>query len=671
MRFIVNQKPVRSFAFAEKSELIIKSAVFCGAFFCFPGLAWPDAVLDNAETVGETIDERHDDVLELETVVTEDVAIHEDEALTAELARVYAVKPVERSAAKSLGDVFRGESALRVSESGGRLQQQSVSMRGSASQDVLVKYHGITLNALSNASADLSLIPAGLLKRIAVKPNVGSERDGSGALGGVIELDSGFSEHAFEGSLSVGTLSDYAILGRKPILGDVVSTELAVFADRTSGRFEYIDAQGEHQVREHNGAWRFGGQFDMLVALDGASIEAFAFYAYLFREVGGLSEFADSFKEATSHDQTALASVTASFDPVAIGESEAEVHVTAVHRFAEDAYQNPSTVLGARKMVSNYFENRTQLGADAGFDYAEHLKTYVGVAYEYQRVLTDQLVLNQMVEAVHDRHITSFIAEESGHWFEDRFKAFAGVRAEYVSGQGWAFSPRVALAYLPWTWLTLDISSAYANRYPAFDEMYMLTESIKGDSNLKKQTSILNNLSLSFIIENWFKLDIDAFYNIHYDLIRFIPVSLYGYAARNLSESTARGFDLRGTLFVYDYFELDVGYSYNDSFVNDGHLPIPGIPRHRVTGRATGKYGIFDAWFQVSYSNGIATKMSGQYIRKNPLKLDAHIGFDLFKSVVISLDVNNILNDKETEDFRQYPLPGATGMLSVEIVLDE
>ena len=630
-------------------------AASCGAFFC--------------SLPAEVRAQDDDDVLLLDTVMTEDDT-HTPYRVSSSptLVQTHTISTRSAGAASSLADVLRESAELRVSESGGRLQKQTISLHGSASQDVLVTYHGITLNALSHASADLSLIPARLLSAAHIHTNAGSQHYGSGALGGLIELESNLAPQSIEIAASLGTLSDYAIFGRAPIRSDHTLTEIALFADHTKGDFKYIDAQNVEHTRTHNGAWRIGGQFTSAWSTDAVLLEAFCFYSALSREIAGLAEFPDAYKNATDTAHIALASLSAFFAPTPLGQSDATFELSAKHHFSRDNYENPASFLGGRPVHAQYDENRTTLSAKAFFSYAQNYTTEIEFGYEHQRVDTNTLIFNNIVPAENTRHIISIRAEENMAWLDDQLRLFAGIRIDEIINSGPAFSPRIAFSYTPNSYFTLRASTSYANRFPAFDELYIKTESIQGDEDLKLQTSILNDISISFAYSPWFELSITGFYNIHWELIRFIPVTAYLYKAKNLPLSTARGVDITANSNLFDLIELSFGYTYNDSFVNKGSLPIPGIARHHTTARVRIHYGILNAWLQTSYSAKIAQKLSGQYAPKDPFRLDAHVAFTIFDKVTISLDVKNLTNDKSSEDFRQSPLPGTTAMLGIEVI---
>jgi len=637
------------------------SAASCGAFFF--------AAITDACAQDETPN-TDQDVLFVDPTLTEDsLEVHDDAStITDDLVSSVVVSAQSSSAATSLADVLRTSSVLHVSDSGGRLQRQTVSLHGSASQDVLVTFHDIPINALSHASADLSLIPARLLESASVRTNAGSERAGSGGLGGVIELNPTHASHDIELAASAGTLEDFAFFGQKPITTANTSTEFAAFADRTSGKFDYIDAQDEIQTRNHNGAWRLGSLLDFAASTDKAQLEAFLFGAYLEREVAGLSEFPDAFKQANESSLLTLVGLKTAFSPVEVGSSTASFALNANHRYARNHYDNPTGFMGGRPVDALYNENRAFLESAVSFDYANQYSTQIALSYEAQSVGTESLIMGNRVEDEHKRHIITLRAEQNMSWFDEQLRLFAGLRIDEIVYSGQAYSPRIALNYHPVSWFDINASVSYANRFPSFDELYINTESIQGDKNLNMQKSVLNELLLSFNFAPWLEMNITGFYNIHWDLIRFIPVSAILYRAQNLSRSTARGVDLNLKSNIYDYVELSFGYTFNDSFVDEGELPIPGIARHHITARAAGFWQNLEVWVQASYTAKIAQKLSGQYAQHDPFRLDAHVGYTLLDMFKFTVDVQNLTNDRKSQDFRQYPLPGTTAMFGLEIV---
>ena len=649
--------------------MIIWGAALGSALFClYPKTVFAQNALTQPYTDESSLPAN--DIFILDTIQTSAAEESTPPAARATFEHKRQIDTSTSTAASALSDLLEGESLLRVQDSGGRLQRQTLSMRGSAAQDILLTYHGITLNSLSWASADLSLIPAKLLSHAVITPSSGSEKNGSGAIGGLIELESAFPTNNIEISTSVGSLKDLALFGRKTFFLPSFAADIALFADTTAGDFEYMDAQNTRHMRTHNGAWRYGTQLHLLFDAQAASIDFLLYTALFSREIAGLAEFPEAYAHASETGALVLASAQADFIPFELGKSETDLSLTVNHRYTQDIYDNPRAFLGQRRFSTHYNENDTSIQLNANFHYATSFLTTIQLAYAYQRVDAQHLVMLSEQTTSHNRHILSLRAEESASFFDDTLSTFLGLRLDILPHDDFAFSPRLSIGYAPTYWFSLKASAAYATRLPAFDERYLRTESIRGNESLSKQTAFLADVILRFDIPNRFFVEISGFYHLHRDLIRFLPITAYMYEAQNLPLSQAHGLDLQTELTLWRHFHLSLGYTWNASFVREGHLPIPGIPTHKLTARARLLLEYSDLWLQATYSAHIAQNLSGQYARHNPFRLDAHAALMLYNHLRLTLDIHNITNDRESEDFRQYPLPGITAMAGLELTWD-
>ncbi|TMI86798.1 MAG: TonB-dependent receptor [Bacillati bacterium ANGP1] len=101
---------------------------------------------------------------------------------------VITAEEIARLGALSVADVLRILPEVRVKDSGGPGSFTSVSIRGSASTQVLILLDGVPLNRPDQASVDLSTLPIQNVERIEVLRGPFSAIYGSGALGGVINI---------------------------------------------------------------------------------------------------------------------------------------------------------------------------------------------------------------------------------------------------------------------------------------------------------------------------------------------------------------------------------------------------------------------------------------------------------------------------------------------------
>ena len=94
---------------------------------------------------------------------------------------------IEQSDAANLGQLLNGQPDVVVNDYGTQGGVQTVSIRGSTSDQVLVLLDGVRLNA-ADGSVDLSSIPLEAIDHIEIVRGVDSSLYGSGAIGGVINI---------------------------------------------------------------------------------------------------------------------------------------------------------------------------------------------------------------------------------------------------------------------------------------------------------------------------------------------------------------------------------------------------------------------------------------------------------------------------------------------------
>ncbi|PYU20733.1 MAG: hypothetical protein DMG30_20120, partial [Acidobacteria bacterium] len=101
---------------------------------------------------------------------------------------VVTAEEIARLGASSVADVLRVLPELRIKDSGGPGSLTTVSIRGSASTQVLILLDGVPLNRPDQASVDLSILPIQNVERIEVLRGPFSAIYGSAALGGAINI---------------------------------------------------------------------------------------------------------------------------------------------------------------------------------------------------------------------------------------------------------------------------------------------------------------------------------------------------------------------------------------------------------------------------------------------------------------------------------------------------
>ena len=90
--------------------------------------------------------------------------------------------------AKQLADLLEETEGVFVRRFGGPGDRSEVSIRGSGSNQVVVTLDGVRANSVLTGGLDLSRVCLPLLERVEITRGAGTTQEGSGAIGGVVNL---------------------------------------------------------------------------------------------------------------------------------------------------------------------------------------------------------------------------------------------------------------------------------------------------------------------------------------------------------------------------------------------------------------------------------------------------------------------------------------------------
>ena len=620
------------------------AAQICAAFLLFAPVCAAFAQDDSEKT--------EDSGVRLETVsVLEDA---EPESMFDPGAASYVDVKFDAPIGREAVDVLARVPSVRASSQGNRLGRASVGYRGAAPQDVVVRYEGVAVNALSDASADLSLIPAALIARGRL---TGSAALGAaGADGALIDLYGESSETPLSASISASSLKDFSLFGRGIVGRDAWGLDGAVFGDLSPGRFAYRDAQGTHRIREHNAASRLGGQLKGHVDLKRAQIEAFSFFSRVAREEAGLSEFPARYRDASEALWLSLSQVRGTFAPVRAGRADMIAGFAVSHRAFENIYDNPTALIGSRPVHTAYLENQTSALVDMQFLAGSWSQTVIQAGYDRQSVALAQRVMGQEDSLSVTDHVLMLSVTEKMSFLHDTVMPSAGVRMDWKIGRTPQISPYLGMRYVPHRTVALLASVSMTGRYPSFDELYYRTEFLRGKASLRAQRAVMAELGVTYQPVESFKLMAVGFYHQYWDLIRFMPVTSYLYEAANLPESRASGVEITADALLWGRLSLLASYNFTHARVGD--RPLPGVAAHQVRGAVAYRDAIFDMRFEASYHTPISRNLLGTSFIGEQLRLNIVADMKLYDGLHLSMAIYNLLDDRSSEDVLQRPLAG-------------
>lgn len=102
--------------------------------------------------------------------------------------QVLTAQDIQRTNGNSIADVLRSSTSVFLKDRGPDASLKTISLRGAASEHILVLVDGVRMNNFQNGSVDFSLLPMQNIDRIEVVRGGSSALYGADALGGVINI---------------------------------------------------------------------------------------------------------------------------------------------------------------------------------------------------------------------------------------------------------------------------------------------------------------------------------------------------------------------------------------------------------------------------------------------------------------------------------------------------
>ncbi len=159
---------------------------------------------------------------------------------------------IERAGARTVGDVVRRAPGvvLREEGTGG---EQTISIRGSGADAVLVLVDGVPLNDPVTGVADLSTVPAGTVESVTVMVGAQGARYGPRAEAGVVLIETRAPASGAEARASTGSLGEWSLGGEGSTSFGGVSWSAGGHLRGVDGGFDYprvlgVDGTVERRV---------------------------------------------------------------------------------------------------------------------------------------------------------------------------------------------------------------------------------------------------------------------------------------------------------------------------------------------------------------------------------------------------------------------------------------
>ncbi|MFU8804368.1 MAG: TonB-dependent receptor, partial [Bradymonadaceae bacterium] len=261
--------------------------------------------------------------------------------------------------------------------------------------------------------------------------------------------------------------------------------------------------------------------------------------------------------------------------------------------------------------------------------------------------------------------------------FSNALSIIGSIRGELIEDENFRATPILPAAGLIWRaapTLHFKANAARTFRAPDFDELYLDTESVRGNPNLDPERAWTFDAGLQAgdpeLTRKPWSAGVTVFENHIEEMILFLPTSAYLFEAMNLSDALSRGLELTAALRPFRRLQLHGGYTLTRAHLkSDGATSsrLPHQPLHRGQLRLSTDLSELAIW-RTLHHVGLHTSASYrsrihldhfQNLRNQPaLFLDAGANVAITPRISLDLNVYNLLDHRRAEDTLQRPLPG-------------
>jgi len=607
------------------------------------------------------------------------------ESPTPAAVTVVTAAQIEARGARTAADAIKVAPGVTIADYGPAGGLQSVSIRGSTTNQVLVMVDGVRLNSALTGGADLSSLSADNIERIEVLREGGSALYGGDAVGGVVNIITkkkaapfvltlengsylptkhveGYSFSQTQQSADATSLIDSqkALFSWAPVTGDVL-WRTAGSVVRANNAYTFLDANGN--VRQLQNAGLAGGDGSLGVSAPWADGTLSADLAGAYDQKGTPGQQSSPTLLASETDSSARAALKYSTD-----------------RFLADPFSLDASVHGEYQGI-DYVD--TQTPANDG-----HHKVYVaGADVRQSATVSDTFSLVYGTSGSFTQGHSDTVGDPQ------RVTGGAFVQPVWEWG---AFSFRPALRYdassdffqqYPWggvgatlaaAWrlsdtdvVKTDVSRSY--RVPSFEDLYWpAADGAAGNPNLKPETGY--TVDLGFTRQKGpFSYAATAYLRYVQDVILWQQGTDNIWRPSNYGIALYPGLEQEVSAVFEEHYTLSVNYTFlytytldNLTLADDRRLPM--TPVHNLNTTLAYQEGPLSWSVTGKYASLRYLTVANVTTLPDYFTLDAVAKWKLSPAVSTYVAVDNLFGE-QYQTSEDYPMPGTKVRLGVELQL--
>ncbi|MFC2129223.1 TonB-dependent receptor [Bacteroidota bacterium] len=562
----------------------------------------------------------------------------------------------------------------------------SISFRGTAASHTKVTWNGVTLNNPMLGQVDFSLVPVHFTDKITLLHGGSSLQDGSGALGGSINLESSAAWNdtqiakLSQGFGSFGTYKSHASfqLGQ-----DLVRWRMKLFYERSDNNFEYLNSE--------NGRWNYEQQVNADYQKYGLLGEVFikpddnhifSLHTWIQnsnRNIPAIMSYEGIGRtETQADDQLRVSGIWKNYgqkyrSEMTLGYSSSGIEYHLANQTGMGLFINYNSISKAQKALASY-----KISADIGTRTV--LKSQVDYNYSRARISEEESFQGYSADR-QEFGLGVSLHRQLGQYLT----TFGLLRTEIADQKILPLMPSVGMEVII-PRLNLKVISNISRNYslPTLNDLYWIPggnpellpeEGYTGDISLSHSMTKYGNVGLS--------MTLTGFASAINNWILWRPGEYSYWTAENIANVYARGleYSMSG---LYRPGELSLSflgtYSYtrttNRTAIYFGDLSVDQqliyIPVHKANASMKADYKKFHLMSSVSYIGKRFTTSSNEETRHTLpgyVLFDVRAGKDInFKkfNTAVHLKINNLFNT-DYKAILSRPMPGRSWEVVIRV----
>jgi outer membrane cobalamin receptor len=530
---------------------------------------------------------------------------------------------------KSLADLLSESEGVFVRRFGAAGDRAEVSIRGSSPEQVVVSIDGVRANSALTGGLDLSRVCLPLVDRVEILRGAGATREGSGAVGGSVNLvtRSSTDEPINRVGFSAGSFETYEGSLFRAAAAGPVDYSFGYCGLGTEGNFRFarpifVGPDGvparfvpDESERINNDRIQHGASLGLAAPLGPGRLRFGDYFAHSRSGEPGIDccngVDAGQNPQARSTDWSNLAQLA--WRGESLGRFGDDLAISAYHRYEESDFEDPlrpnDEPIDVRARISTL-----------GTRLADEWNVALGPSRQALGLRID--FANDWFDSDDQpdrrRSTTALTLADDVRLFRERLLVAAALRADWTEGFGWYWIPSLGIAVTPVDWLRIRANLGRAFRVPSFDELYHPDKGfIRGNPNLDPELALNMDAGLELLLArlgpfsemrlaaSWFRRDID-------DSIVWVRINDTTIAPVNTGSATSRGVELGLSLRLTRYLRFSFSHTELASKRDDTGRRLPGQPERESHGRVQiGPDQAFKLVGEVRYTGDILVSEGG------------------------------------------------------------